>query len=480
MKRKLAIRIWALLLPVLVVAQQYNEPVLPDPGRTSISREQQEQVGLQAMGQVYQQMPVLPDSSPITQYVQQLGRKLVRVIPQDRTWPYQFHVIQQKEVNAFALPGGPLFINIGTIETADNEAQLAGVMAHEMSHVYMQHSAKQAGKSQTLGALAGILGAIMPGNTIGNIARMGIQLGGGLLSLKYSRGDEAQADAVGAIIMYRAGYNPKALADFFQKLEQQGGNSAQILSDHPNPGNREEAIQREVANWPAEQYDTNNSAFLRARDDGRNIRAYTQQEISAGAKNGQWARQNQSSGATPPNLPASSGPNGTADVSNVSYSQVRPSNTFTSLRQNDFAISYPNNWKAGNGQNSILIAPDLGVGQNGIAYGVLIGEGVDRNARDLDQATQDVVQSLQQQNPGMRVSSGMSTINVNGVEARSVYLSGQSPVQRSGRQLAERDWLVTVPTSQGSLMYLVFIAPQNDFGQLQGTYQKMLRSLQVR
>ena len=125
MKRKLGIRILALMAPVMLVAQQYSEPVLPDPGSVrGITREQQEQVGLQAMGQVYQQMPVLPDSNPVAQYVQQLGRKLVRVIPQDRTWPYQFHVIQQKEINAFALPGGPLFINIGTIEAADNEAEI--------------------------------------------------------------------------------------------------------------------------------------------------------------------------------------------------------------------------------------------------------------------------------------------------------------------------------------------------------------------
>ncbi len=122
---------------------QYGAPVLPNPGRTSVSREQQQQLGLQAAGEVYKQMPVLPDSSPETQYIRRLGQRLVATIPSETSWPFEFHVIPQKEINAFALPGGEMFVNVGTITAAANEAQLAGVMAHEMSHVYMQHSAKQ-------------------------------------------------------------------------------------------------------------------------------------------------------------------------------------------------------------------------------------------------------------------------------------------------------------------------------------------------
>ncbi len=112
-----------------------------------MNKQQQQQLGLQAMGEVYKQMPVLPDSSPETQYIQHLGKKLAGVIPADRSWPYQFHVIPAADINAFALPGGPIFVNLGTIQAADNEAELAGVLAHEMSHVYMQHSAKQAPKA---------------------------------------------------------------------------------------------------------------------------------------------------------------------------------------------------------------------------------------------------------------------------------------------------------------------------------------------
>ena len=134
-------------------------PQLPNPGAVSMSREDQQKLGLQAATEVYKQMPVLPDSSPQTQYIQQLGRKLVKQIPQQYSWPYEFHVVQQKEINAFALPGGPMFVTVGTINAAQNEAQLAGVMAHEMSHVYMQHTAKSVHR-QELGQLIGTLGGI--------------------------------------------------------------------------------------------------------------------------------------------------------------------------------------------------------------------------------------------------------------------------------------------------------------------------------
>ena len=132
--------VFTLLLaqPLALMAQGGSAPQLPNPGTTGMNRQQQQQLGLQAMGEVYKQMPVLPDSSPETQYIQHLGRKLAGVIPADRSWPYQFHVIPATDINAFALPGGPIFVNIGTITAADNEAQLAGVLAHEMSHVYMQ------------------------------------------------------------------------------------------------------------------------------------------------------------------------------------------------------------------------------------------------------------------------------------------------------------------------------------------------------
>src|SRR3974390_2574944 len=178
------------LLATAQVYAQTQAPTFPNPGKTSMSRDQQHALGIQAAAQVFQQMPVLPDDSPESLYVRQLGQKLVATIPEQYSWPFEFHVVPQKEINAFALPGGQMFVNIGTITAAKNEAELAGVMGHEMAHVYMQHSAKQQDKSSLLSGLAGLAGAVAGavGGAAGTLAQAGIQVGAGTLMLKYSRG----------------------------------------------------------------------------------------------------------------------------------------------------------------------------------------------------------------------------------------------------------------------------------------------------
>jgi beta-barrel assembly-enhancing protease len=307
--------------------------------------------------------------------------------------------------------------------------------------------------------------------------------------MKYSRHDEAQADSVGAIIMYKAGYNPKAMADFFTKLEQKYGNGGpQLLSDHPNPGNRQEAIQKEIAPWPPKSYTANTNDFVNAKKFAASQKTYTAQEIDTGAKQKIWAQQNQKNGAIPPSV--ANAPNGQnssspgeaqspGNLSNVSYKQVQPSSTFTQFQQSGLSISYPDNWKAGATQNSVTIAPQQGVAQNGIAYGAMISA-ANVDASQLDQATDQLVQQLQKDNPGMKVYSSPSNIQVNGQQGRSVYLSGTSPIQQNGQAVPERDWLVTLPGPKGELMYVVFVAPERDFNQLRPTYQKMLDSLQIR
>jgi len=293
------------VLCVVVSFAQSVAPQFPDPGNAHMSRGNQQRLGLKAAAQVYQQMPGLPDTSPETQYVRRLGQKLVATIPPQYSWPFEFHVVAQKEINAFALPEGPMFVNVGTITAAANEAQLAGVMAHEMSHVYMQHSAKQAGKAQTTSMVAGIAGAVLGGTVgskgggmVGQLGAAGIQMGAQGLMLKYSRTDESQADAVGAVILHKAAYNPQAMADFFKTLESRGGSPPQWLSDHPNPGKREQAIEKEIKNWPAERYAADSPDFQKVRHHAMGVKAYTAQEIAQGAKTGQWTKLNKQNGAT--------------------------------------------------------------------------------------------------------------------------------------------------------------------------------------
>ena len=508
--RNFSARMLALLLAVVLTqplalmtqaqAEAAGAPQLPDPGTTGMNRQQQQQLGLQAMGEVYKQMPVLPDSSPETQYIQRLGKKLAGVIPADRSWPYQFHVIPAADINAFALPGGPIFVNIGTIQAADNEAELAGVLAHEMSHVYMQHSAKQAPKSSVAQIIAGLAGAVLPQSGLGSLARMGIQIGAGTMLMKYSRADEAQADSTGAIIMYRAGYNPKAMADFFQKLEQKyGSGGPQMLSDHPNPGNRQQAIQQEVRNWPAKNYMTNSAEFPQVKQAALKVKGYSAQEIANGAKSGQWDQQNRQNHVVPANLPPSSSSNqgsgassnqgngagaamsqwpGGAAAENVSFKDVKPSGHLTRHEGQGFTIYYPDNWKVAGDSTMTIIAPPSGQAQSGIAYGAIVGN-QPGGGGSLDDATQKLAQGMAQENPGMTISGDMKPIDINGTQGRSLELSGKSPLTQNGQPLPERDWLVTVPRPQGGLAYLVFVSPERDFNQLHATYQKMLDSLQL-
>lgn len=499
-RRNFSSRTLALILALLLTqpfalmmkmqAEGTSAPTLPDPGTTGMNRQQQQQLGLQAMGEVYKQMPVLPDSSPETQYIQRLGKKLAAVIPADRTWPYQFHVIPASDINAFALPGGPIFVNLGTIQAADNEGELAGVLAHEMSHVYMQHSAKQAPKSTVAQIIAGLAGAVLPQSGLGNLARMGIQFGAGTMLMKYSRADEAQADSTGAIIMYRAGYNPKAMADFFQKLEEKYGKGGpQMLSDHPNPGNREQAIQQEVRNWPPKNYITNSAEFPQIKQDALKVKGYSAQEIANGAKSGQWEQQNRKNNVVPANLPSSSsssqsgssaasGNNSNGAAENVAFNDIKPSTHLTRHEGQGFTIYYPDNWKVAGDSTTTIIGPPSAQAQSGIAYGVIVGNQANGGG-SLDDATQKLAQSMAQENPGMTISGDMKPIEVNGTQGRSLELSGKSPLTSNGQPLPERDWLVTLPRPQGGLAYLVFVSPERDFNQLHSTYQKMLDSLQM-
>jgi len=466
-------------------------PELPDPGNPRMSGDEQKQLGLQVGAEVYKQMPVLPDSSPETQYIQKLGKRLAATIPPERSWPFQFHVIAQKEINAFALPGGPMFVNIGTIQAADNEAELAGVMAHEMAHVYMQHSAKQQEKASLLGGLAGIAGAIAGkmGGTWGTLAQSGIQFGAGTLMLKYSRGDEAQADAVGAIILSNANYNPVALADFFDKIEKQGSSGPQFLSDHPNPGNRRAAIQQEIAEWPVRKYRRDSAEFAAVRKDAASVRAYTTQEIADGAKSGRWAAENQKNGVvfsgTAGGGSATAGAAREATVGSVPtvpVTDVQPSSNFPQTKLSTMKIERPENWDVmqGRQQDSVTIAPRAGVAGSAVAYGVVIQVVQLPDAKmSVQQITAAIVQSLKSGDSNMKQGGEIQAITVNGVAGGSVELETVSTMaDAEGKTQPERDWLVTVPRGAGSAIMIVFVATQRHFEQMRPTFEKMLRSVQ--
>ena len=470
---------------------QAGGPKLPDPGNPSISRDQQKQIGFQAAAEVYKQMPVLPDSSPETQYIRQLGERLVATIPPENSWPFEFHVVAQKEINAFALPGGQMFVNIGTITAAANEAQLAGVMGHEMSHVYMQHSAKQMQKAQLTQGLAGLAGAILGarGGTLGALGQAGVQVGAGMVMLKYSRSDEAQADQVGAMILYRAGYNPKALADFFKTLEAQGGSGPQFLSDHPNPGNREVAIQKEIQLWPPVKYRSDSAAFAKVRRHAAGVKGYSAEEIAQGGKSGQWESLNKANGAVLKVPPGMVAPNPTqtaasdGSASPVTLNDVTPSSKFLLADLGPLKIVRPENWDViapkQQGQ-ALTIAPRAGVVSSGIGYGVVINGVAAKDAQmTIEQATDEIVRTLQSGSSDLHTVGTATDVEVAGVRGRAVNMQSTSPFpDTKGQSQKERDRLVTLPRPDGSVIFMVFVAPESDYDRMKPTFERMLQSVQ--
>src|SRR5438067_6510206 len=469
-------RVTAVVLCLLLLAPEgLLARVQPTSGSNMFTVDQEIQAGQEAVAQTNRQYPVLPDSSQVTQYVQQLGRRLVQYAPGEK-WPYQFHVVNQKEINAFALPGGPLYVNVGTIQAADNEAQLAGVMSHELSHIIQRHATRAATKQYKAQVGLGILGAVLGGSIGGQLAAAGISFAAGSYFLKNSRQSEKEADLLGTDIMYDAGYDPIQLPKFFEKIEAEGSQGPQFLSDHPNPGNRVAYCEAEVQTLPSKRFREDSPQFAEIHRLVMNMRPLTAQQI---------AEQDHRGGFNPSGV--SDGSTG-GQVSSVSRDTgYSASGNFQQLNHGAFTISYPSNWQVyGDTQSAVTIAPQNGVGkdsngQSSVAVGVIIDRFEPEQGRPLDQATHDLVASLRQSNPDLGQVGNDETIRVNGVPGRSADLIGTSPIQsNNGRAQRERDWLVTVGQQDGTLLYLVFIAPQNQFDQLRPTFEQMLRTLRLK
>ncbi len=218
------------------------------PGWNMFSPQQDIEVGKKAALDAQKQLP-LCNAPKVDSYLTQLGTHLAAKLPTGGVeYPFEFHCVNDKAINAFALPGGYVFVNRGAIESADNEAQLAGVMAHELSHVALRHGTNQATKAEAAQGVLGIAGGIFGGSTGGALlTQLGSFAAGGVL-LRYSRTAESQADTMGTQVLYDSGYDPRALAQFFEKLEAEtkGKNPPEFFSDHPNPEHRIERVDEEI------------------------------------------------------------------------------------------------------------------------------------------------------------------------------------------------------------------------------------------
>lgn len=232
-------------------SKAYN-PVTGQDQYISITPDQEIALGLQAEPEMLQEYGGEDTSSSGASQVQKVGARLLQKSEAAQSsWEFQFHLLNDAQtVNAFALPGGQVFITVGLYKILNTEGQLAGVLGHEMGHVLARHGAQQLARSQLTDGLIGAVAvaATNPNDPNGASTAQIAQVVGQLVTLKYSRADEAQADTLGVRLMAEAGYDPRAMVQVQEILQQlsQEGQQPEILSDHPDPANRIENIQTEI------------------------------------------------------------------------------------------------------------------------------------------------------------------------------------------------------------------------------------------
>jgi hypothetical protein len=437
------------------------------PPKNKYSPQQDVQLGREASAQVEQQLPLLRDDN-VTSYVSDIGRRLVSSIPAELQHPefnYTFKVVNVKEINAFALPGGPMYVNRGMIEAAKSEGEVAGVVAHELSHVALRHGTAQATKATKyeIGTIAGaVIGAIVGGQA-GNVIAQGTQFGLGTAFLRFSREYERQADIEGSQIMARAGYDPRDMANMFKTIENQGGaGGPQWLSDHPNPGDRYAYILKEAQSLHVENA---------ARDTGgfQSVQARLRQMSPAPSTEDATRNAGRTTGGAP---------TGTAGAGRITGNVERPSSRYTAYTEgNLFRVSVPSNWRELAGNNSVTFSPDGGYGaanqQSVFTHGVELG--LTRNeTHDLQTATDELVRSLTQSNPRMGRNSGSDRGTIGGRQGLRTVLSNQNEV--TGRP--ERVALYTTLLDDGTLFYMIGVAPDNEFNSYDQVFNRVAGSVQ--
>jgi hypothetical protein len=468
MTRALSTLQYTRLLSILLVAvglgtAEAQTKITPDPNKYSL--QQDIELGQEAAAEARKQLPMLNESR-VDNYVERVGENLVDAIPPEfrhAGFRYTFDVVNQKEINAFALPGGPMFLNRGMIEASRSEAEMAGVMAHEISHVILRHGTAQATKGQKfqIGAVAGqILGAIV-GGAAGSVIAQGTQFGLGAYFLKYSREYESQADLLGAQLMARAGYDPRAMATMFQTIQAEGGRSGpEWLSSHPDPGNRSAAITREASMLRVQgNADTGQFSSIKSQLQGMSP-AYTAEQIARGQ--------------------ARTRPTGTAGRTTRRSVNVEPPSTqFRTYSPSNFLrVSVPANWDQVNTGGGVTYAPEGGFvegdGQTAFTHGVEVGV-VEGGTGNLQRDTQQLLQNFARSNPELQRAGNTRRVSMGGRQGLSTPLVNTSEVT------GQREYvnLATAQLRNGDILYVIGVAPQPEADTYERAFQRVRETLQI-
>ena len=232
-----------------------------------VSVQQEIEIGRETNARVRKEVPEIRDTETLA-YVRDIGARLARQASGPK-YPYSFAMADYREINAFALPGGPVWIHRGVLHAATNESQVAGVLAHEVAHIAQRHAASQLTKGMMANLGLGLLGAVLGGGAGGNAAQAAAALLTNGIFMKFSRDDERDADRVGLQMMRRAGWDGRGMVELFEILQREArrnpGSVEVFFSSHPSPQDRIERLRSEIARRPGGTRDTRQFRAIKAR-----------------------------------------------------------------------------------------------------------------------------------------------------------------------------------------------------------------------
>jgi hypothetical protein len=443
------------LIPILLIV--FSVTLLAQrtklrPGRNIYSPQQDVELGREVAKDAERQLELISNANA-NAYIGALGQQLASKAPNENKFPFYFKIVNDRSINAFALPGGPIYIHRGAIEAADNEAQLAGVIGHEIGHIILRHGTNQATKAQLGQGALGILGAILGDGAAGQIAA----IGGGFLAnsvlLKYSRDAETESDLMGTQILYDLGYQPRAMAEFFEKLakEHKGSKAEEFFSNHPIPENRVTKVNAEMKRLgplpPTPR--TDSPDFQEVKRMMLSLPEPVKRDPKAASSN-----TTKGPAAAPP---------------------APPSTRVVELNLGATRLRHPQNWKASVQGTRATLAPEGGVISGNLAYGMIVDVFQPQGARDLEQATAQLLNELKRGNLGMQTVRSRVQTRVDGRPALLAELLNDSP---AGGQ--ETDFVVTLARSNSEVLYFVMVAPSKDLGQYRNAFNAVLDSVRLR
>ena len=458
----------ALVLSVSLAAQTAIKPP-----KNRYKPEDDVKLGREAAAEVRKQYPVI-ENGQINDFLSRIGRDLVAQAPPELNKPefeYSFTAVNLKDINAFALPGGPMFVNRGMVDAAANEGQVAGVMAHELAHVLLRHGTANATKAQNaqFGALAGAIAGAVIGGRVGTAVSQGSQFGLGTLLLKYSREYEKQADILGAQLMARAGYDPNDLARMFETIEKQAkGGGPEWLSDHPNPGNRSQYIAQEARALQVAPNARNGRDFQEVKQ------AFAQQP--AARSMGELAQRTANGTGGGGNTSSAGG--GLASTGTPGQPVPPPSaRTRTERGGSIFSVNVPSNWRTLSANSFIRYVPENGFGplngQNVLTHGIELGV-ARATSTDLAEAADAFVEGLIRSESTIRRSGEPRVVTFAGRRAVATALVNRSPLGGE-----ERLDIVTARLADGNLFYALTVVPERDEAAYADTFEGILQSVRL-